>query len=133
MYARSCGCCAKGAVCSPTCNCGGIAGVGPPPSNSGVLGICEDPNIITITSCGVYQLVGAQAKASPSSKFRPVAASSPVTSPHVPTAPDHDLPSLKLESLPAMPARQFLGSTVVQFLISLIVLKAGTSCIMFLT
>ena len=29
-----------------------ITCVGPPPTNSGILGIYKDPNIITITSCG---------------------------------------------------------------------------------
>ena len=38
-----------------------IPWVGPPPTNSGILGIYKDPNIITITSCGHYYWVGAQA------------------------------------------------------------------------
>ena len=31
-----------------------IIWVGPPPTNSGILGIYKDPSIITITSCGHY-------------------------------------------------------------------------------
>ena len=34
--------------------------VGPPPTNSGILGIYKDLNITTITSCGHYYWVGAQ-------------------------------------------------------------------------
>ena len=31
-----------------------IAWVGPPPTNSGILGIYKDPNTITVTTCGHY-------------------------------------------------------------------------------
>ena len=27
---------------------------GPPPTDSGILGVCTDSNVITITSCGHY-------------------------------------------------------------------------------
>ena len=37
-----------------------ILWVGPPTTNSGILGIYRDPNIITISSCGHYLWVGAQ-------------------------------------------------------------------------
>ena len=36
--------------------------VRPPPTNSGILGIYKDLNLITIISCGHYKWVGAQPK-----------------------------------------------------------------------
>ena len=42
-----------------------ITWVGPPPTDSGILGICKDLDIITITSCGHYSWVGAQPKVLP--------------------------------------------------------------------
>ena len=38
---------------------GSISWVGPPPTDSGILGIYKDLEIIAITSCGHYQWVGA--------------------------------------------------------------------------
>ena len=42
-----------------------ITWVGPPPTNSGILGICKDLDRSTITSCGHYYWVRAQPKVLP--------------------------------------------------------------------
>ena len=42
-----------------------ISWVGRPPTTSGTLGICKDPDIDAITSCGHYWWVGAQPKPYP--------------------------------------------------------------------